>query len=64
MPEVANYFRSEQDPYLNPDTRILANIPELETQNELDRFEEILFQASFKEATLYAQNLADFNLDA
>lgn len=64
MPEVANYFSTEQDPYLNPDTGILANIPGLETQGELDRFEEILFQANFEEATLYAQNLVDFNLDA
>jgi cell filamentation protein len=64
MPEVANYFSPEQDPYLNPGTGILANIPGLETQDELDRFEEILFQANFEEATLYAQNLANFNLDA
>lgn len=64
MPEVANYFSPEQDPYLNSDTGILANIPRLETQDELDRFEEILFQANFEEATLYAQNLVDFNLAA
>lgn len=64
MPEVANYFSPEQDTYLNPDTHILENIPSLETQDELDRFEEILFQANFEEATAYAQNLADFGLDA
>lgn len=64
MPEIANYFSPEQDPYLNPDTRILENIPGLETQDELDRFEEILFQANFTEATAYAQNIAYFNLDA
>jgi cell filamentation protein len=64
MPEVDNYFSPEQDPYLNPDTGILENIPGLETQDELDRFEEILFQANFEEAALYVKNLAYFNLDA
>ncbi len=64
MPEVDNYFSPEQDPYLNPDSRILANILGLETQDELNRFEEILFQANFEEATFYTQNLVNFNLDA
>lgn len=64
MPEIGNYFSSEQDPYLNSKTQILENIPGLETQEELDRFEEILFQANFEEATVYAQSLMDFNLDA
>lgn len=62
MPEVANYFSPEQDPYLNPATGILANIPELETQEELNKFEEILFQANFEEAMVFVQNQTDFNL--
>lgn len=64
MPEAADYFSPEQDLYLNPSTGILTNIPSLKTQEELNRFEEILFQANFEEAMAYIQQQPGFSLEA
>ena len=61
MPEHDKYFSSDQDPYLNQETNTLKNIPQLKTPEQLEAFEEIVFQAVFAEASLYisAQKIID-----
>ena len=61
MPDPGNYWASDKDPYLDPKTGILKNIPGLETQKQLDAFEETLFQANFPAATTYAELCRSFS---
>ena len=63
MREHDKYFSSDQDPYMDQQTHTLKNIPNLPTPSKLEAFEEIIFQASFTEATNYVvnQELIDFS---
>lgn len=56
MQEHDKYFSSDQDPYMDQKTHTLKNIPNLSTPKKLEAFEEIIFQASFTEATHYVNN--------
>ena len=51
------YFSSKFDSYLDQATGVLKNIPNLKTKDELERFEEIIFQAHFA-PLLYTQYTA------
>tara|TARA_R110002073_G_scaffold211794_7_gene372144 strand:+ start:2512 stop:3120 length:609 start_codon:yes stop_codon:yes gene_type:complete len=51
MREHDKYFSADQDPYRNPQTHTLKNIPDLQTASQLKAFEEVIFQANFQEAT-------------
>lgn len=63
MPNHEEYYSPSQDPYLNQDTGILLNIPNLRTSKELERFEEVMFQANFWDATKFTENANEFSLD-
>ncbi len=47
------YFSSKQDTYIDQATGVLKNIPNLQNPKELEKFEEVIFQAHFVEATDY-----------
>lgn len=53
MQEHDKYFSSDQDPYMDQQTQTLKNIPNLQTPEKLEAFEEVIFQASFTEASDY-----------
>ncbi|GEM_PF-3228566 len=61
MQDPGDYWSSDNDSYLDPDTKILKNIPGLKTQKQLDAFEEMIFQASFPVATEYAESRLSFS---
>jgi len=63
MPNQSNYFSDNQDPYRNPKTGVLKNIPNMKTQAELDKFEELIFQSNSIEAGEYLKAVAKFGLD-
>lgn len=63
MPGPGDYGTAASDPYLDSGTGILRNRPGLETAEQLDAFEETVFQAHFPEATAYAKSCASFSLD-
>ena len=63
MREHDKYFSSDQDPYMDQQTQTLKNIPNLQTPEKLEAFEEVIFQASFTEASDYIakQELIDLS---
>ena len=54
---------SKNDPYINIKTGILFNTQKLETQAELNKFEEILYLSTFKEALNFARDEKHITLD-
>jgi cell filamentation protein len=63
MPDPADYWSADADPYIDPGTKILKNIPGLQTQMELDAFETVIFQGHFGEVTAYADQCKTFSFD-
>lgn len=63
MPDHSDYFSSDQDPYLDPQTKILRNIPNLQTEEELEKFEEVIFQVQSIEASAYLKTCSSFSLE-
>lgn len=63
MPGPDDYWSSGHDHYLDPETGILRNIPQLTTETQLQAFEETVFQAHFPEATAYAESCETYNLE-
>lgn len=63
MPAPGDYWSSDSDPYIDPATGILKNIPNLATAAQLEAFEEVVFQAHFLEATQYAESCTSYSLD-
>ena len=63
MQEHDKYFSSDQDPYMDQQACTLKNIPNLQTSEKLEAFEEVIFQASFTEASNYItkQELIDLS---
>lgn len=51
-----NYWSENDDPYLEPATKILKNIPNLKTIAQLEEYESLVFQANFPEALETALN--------
>ena len=62
MPDHSNYFSADQDPYLNTQTGVIKNIPNLKTQTELTKFEELMFQVNSMEAAEYLNSCSEINL--
>ncbi len=56
------YFSPKHDTYLDQKTNVLKNIPNLQSCIELEKFEEIIFQARFAEATSYISKAAAIGL--
>lgn len=63
MPDHSDYFSADQDPYLDPKTQILKNIPNLQTEEELEKFEEVIFQVNSVEATEYLKTCSTLTLE-
>ena len=63
MPDPTDYFSSDQDPYLDPKTRILKNIPNLQTEAELEKFEEVIFQVNSVETAQYLKSCTRLTLE-
>ncbi len=63
MQEHDKYFSSDQDPYMDQQTHTLKNIPNLQSPEKLEAFEEVIFQASFTEASdfISAQKTIDLS---
>lgn len=62
MPDHSDYFSSDQDPYLDPKTKILKNIPNLQTEEELVKFEEVIFQVNSVEASEHLKSCSTITL--
>lgn len=62
MPDPSDYFSSDQDPYLDPKTKILKNIPNLQTEEELEKFEEVIFQVNSLAANEHLKSCATITL--
>ena len=54
---------SKNDPYINIKTGILFNVQNFETQSELNKFQEILYLSTFKEALNFARHEKHITLD-
>lgn len=63
MPGPDDYWATDSDPYIDPATGILRNIPQLLTEAQLEAFEETVFQAHFREATSYAESCVEYSLE-
>lgn len=62
MRDHSNYFSSDQDPYRNPETGVLNNIQDLQTEAELEKYEELMFQVNSIEAAQYLKTRKDMGL--
>lgn len=63
MQDPTNYYSEDQDPYLDRANGVLFNIPNLKSASELESYEEIIFQASFTDASNYVASQDVLNLD-
>jgi len=62
MPDHSNYFSADQDPYFDHSSGVLKNIPNLKTDEELKKFEELMFQASSIEVSDYLKSCSEITL--
>lgn len=57
------YWSFDSDPYIDRRTGILKNIQDLQTEAQLEAFEEIVFQAHYLEAVSYVDSCSVYSLD-
>lgn len=62
MPGPADYWSVDQDPYIDKETGILRNIPGFDSEEELENFEKIIYQAHMPEAYSLIAAKDKFNL--
>lgn len=63
MPADSDYWGGDHDPYTDPQTGILKNIPGFNSAEALEKFEAMMFQANFPEASAFAASLRQFDLN-